>query len=135
MDVVQQFQFLAHTLPHRLEHNGYRFQVRLLVHEVVGRAAEARRLVVGCLGGGAHGAVTALLNANVLETLGLQLLNVVGHRLGRVAVGVAVTGNCEAYFSTQQLIDGHPGAFAFDVPKRLVQPAEGVVQYGAIAPV
>src|SRR5580692_739804 len=38
-------------------------------------------------------------------------------------------------FTAEQLVDRHIGAFALDVPERLVEPAKRVVQHGAIAPV
>src|ERR1700722_16056276 len=48
-------------------------------------------------------------------------------------MGIAVDG--ETGLAAEQLIDGHIGAFAFDVPKGLVEPAECVVEDGPVAPV
>src|ERR1700722_4288794 len=48
-------------------------------------------------------------------------------------MGIAVDG--ETGLAAEQLIDGHIGAFAFDVPKGLVEPAECVVEDGSVAPV
>ena len=40
-----------------------------------------------------------------------------------------------ARFAAQQIADGHAGALAFDIPKRLVDAGDGVVEHGTIAPV
>jgi len=48
---------------------------------------------------------------------------------------MCITIDCEAAFAAQQLIDGHVSTFSFYIPQGLVQPAQGVVQDGPVAPV
>ena len=56
-------------------------------------------------------------------------------RLGSRAGSVAVNVGAVARLAAQQRIDRHVGAFALDVPQRLIDPAHGVVQHGAVPPV
>jgi len=79
--------------------------------------------------------VSAQLDADVPKTTLDVLLDAGFERRQVFAAGVAVTIHGKTAFAAKQLIDGHAGAFAFDVPKRLVKPAQGVVQDGPIPPI
>ncbi len=48
-------------------------------------------------------------------------------------VGIRVSGL--PTLSPQQLVKGHPRTFALDVPQRLVDAGDGVVEHGAVPPI
>ena len=54
-------------------------------------------------------------------------------KFGAAGVGVGVGGF--AALAAGELIDGHAGLAALDVPQRLVDAADGVVEHGAVLPV
>src|ERR1035438_8101409 len=77
----------------------------------------------------------AYLDANMAKSLGddlsgalQKLRNVPARR-----VGIAIHGF--PLFSSGQLVDGHAGLAAFDVPQSLVHAADGVIQDRTVAPV
>ena len=84
---------------------------------------------------GRSASVASHLNANVLITLFLEFQDVVQDFVFLQAVGVRVTGRCFTAFAAQKLVDGHPRAFALDVPQRDIHAGDRVVEYGTVAPV
>src|SRR6185436_7411364 len=79
--------------------------------------------------------VAADLDANVAEATLHVLLHALFQFLVVAAGGVGVAIGRKAGFSTEQLINWHAGAFAFDVPKSHVEAGKRVVQDGAVAPI
>lgn len=79
--------------------------------------------------------VSAQLNADMAVALFHEALHVVHHLADVAARGVGIAVHGEARLAAEQLINGHSGAFAFDVPERLIESAEGVVENGTVAPV
>src|SRR5262249_30193411 len=54
-------------------------------------------------------------------------------QISTTRVSIAVHG--ESAFSTQQLVNRYTGSFAFNVPKRLVQSAQCVIQNRPVTPI
>ena len=54
-------------------------------------------------------------------------------KLGTVSVSISVGGL--AAFAAGELIDRHASLAAFDIPQRLIDPADGIVQHGAVLPI
>jgi len=75
------------------------------------------------------------LDTDVAETLGHVLADAVDNFGDFGAAGVAVAVGGLAELAAEELIDGHAGLAAFDVPEGLVDAGDGVVQHGAVAPV
>ena len=137
VDVVQQFDLVAQLLADLMQHgNGAADVSAGLVHRVgvqrlylgsVRAPAPAR--AVGRHAGHAH------LEPDVAVALRHGLLRAV-HDLRHFAPADAgVAGGRFAALPAQQLIDGHPRLASLDVPERLVDAADGVVQHRAVAPV
>src|SRR5207249_3939063 len=79
------------------------------------------------------GAVTAHLDAHMAEALFDLRAHAVFDLLEVRATGVAIAIDGEPALPAQQLINGHAGALAFDVPQRHVQSAERIVEHWAVA--
>ena len=79
---------------------------------------------------GRSATVPSHLNADVLIALFMEFQDVVQDFVFLQAVGVGVTGRGFAAFAAQKLVDGHPRAFALDVPKRDIHAGDRVVEYG-----
>ena len=92
------------------------------------RSAADRRTIAGHAG---H----ADLDAHVAEALRDIALRAVDDFREFGAVGVAVGVDGFAALAAGQLIDRHAGLAAFDVPQRLIDAADGVVQDRAVFPV
>ncbi len=63
------------------------------------------------------------------------LEDVVAEFLDVLTVRVAVDGHALAALSTEQLVQGHVGEFALDIPQRHVDARNGIVLDRAIAPI
>ena len=119
--VVQDVQVEAEALPHRLEESGHRAQVRLGRPPGLGRTLDRGRLVeelVLCDAVDRTQTRDADLHANRLVAhlaIGGDLLEHLGDGLG---AGVPVDHDAIAGPAAQQLVDGHPGRFALEVPQR-----------------
>ena len=79
--------------------------------------------------------VAAHLNPDAAITLVDEPPGVVGHLLRVASIGVGVHPGRPPVAAAEQLVDGHPGPLAFDVPQGLVDPGDGVVQHRTVAPV
>jgi len=117
-DGIEQLDRVAHVLP------------RVQIDAVEGAL---RRL--GWRFGMAAPAVAAALAADMGDALGAVFLDVVAQLVQIPAVGVPVDGHALATFAAKQLVQGHPGQLALDVPQRHVNAGDGVVLDRAIAPV
>ena len=104
-------------------------------------------IVVGALAGSFWGqvhvlhlaagisAIAAPLHADHLHAVLHEGLHAVADLFQGLAVRMAVDANALAYLAAKQLIDGHVGHLALDVPKGLVHAGNGVVEDGAVAPI
>ncbi len=77
----------------------------------------------------------AHLHAHVAPALGHVLAGIVDHFLEFRAAGMGVCIGGFAAFSAGELIHGHAGLASLDVPERLVDTADGVIEHGAVLPV
>jgi hypothetical protein len=75
------------------------------------------------------------LDTEIAEALGEVLLDVFGDVGVVVSAGVGVEIDGFAGLAAGELVDGHPGLAALDVPKSLVDTADGVVEDGPVLPV
>ena len=71
--------------------------------------------------------VSNALSHELADALRRGLRGLFGH--------VAVDRNLRSALPTEELVDGHSGALALDVPERHVDSAERVHEYGAVSPV
>ena len=77
----------------------------------------------------------AHLHAHIAKSLRHQLPCVVNDLFEVGATGVRVGIGGFAALAASQLVDGHAGLAALDVPQSLVDAADGIVQYRAVFPV
>jgi hypothetical protein len=77
----------------------------------------------------------AHLHAHIAKSLRHQLPCVVNNPFELRATGVRVGIGGFAALAAGQLVDGDAGLAALDVPQRLVDAADGIVQYRAVFPV
>src|SRR5205814_6668891 len=75
------------------------------------------------------------LHANVAEALRHAAPRAVLERGEVGAAGVVVTVGAAPHLAAEQLIEGHPGALALDVPQRDVHAAHRVEQRRTVTPV
>src|SRR5579883_1838746 len=75
------------------------------------------------------------LDSNMVETAFDVGANTVGELLQVASAGMGIAWHGEPAFTAQQFVDRHSRTFAFDVPERLVKPAQGIVQDWAVAPI
>ena len=75
------------------------------------------------------------LHADVPVAEGHALARAVFDFLEVASVGVVVARGAEAALAAEQLVDGHAGPLALDVPERDVHAAHRVEQHRAVAPV
>jgi hypothetical protein len=110
-------------------HGVGRFEQRLVVQRLeAGRGVAALGTIAGHAG-------QADLDADVAETL-LHVLPGAGDGvsdLGTVGVGVGI--DSLAHFAACELIDGHAGLAALNVPERLIDTADGIVEDRSVLPV
>ncbi|SPF49850.1 hypothetical protein SBA4_4210005 [Candidatus Sulfopaludibacter sp. SbA4] len=132
--VVQQLHLVAQFLPADFEQLDRAANVsrRLEYRLVMQRFHRCRAPPPAAVAGHAR---DADLYADVAESLGHVALGA-GYRVLVVgAFGVAVAGGGFAAFATGELIDGHAGLPALDVPQSLVDAAQRIVEHRAVLPV
>lgn len=132
--VVEEFDLFAADFANGFKDFPDGLHVHVGVHVVVFAASEARVLEIGCFGD-AGGAVSPHLDTHMAVSGSDKLLDIFDHIADVVSAGMGVAVHSEAAFATEELIDRHASAFAFDVPERLVEAAEGIIEHGAVAPV
>ena len=132
--VVEQFHFLAQFAAAHFEQLECAPELRGGIEErlVVQGLGAAVFLVLRAIAGHTR---QADLHADMTPALRHVFLRVVDDffELGAAGVGVGVGGF--PAFSSGELIDRHAGLAALDVPERLVDAADGVVENGAVFPV
>ncbi len=96
-------------------------------------AAISRRSRRERIGSGVR--VPTQLHADVAQPLLHERLRLVTQFLGVSPGSVLVDRRGLAHLAAKQVVQGHPGLLALDVPKRLVHARDGVVQHRPVAPV
>ncbi len=129
MHVVQQLHAFWQAFARRFQQ--LQRLARVLARIVVG----ARQSAVGPRLIGRAAAVVAQLHAHVAVTFGQDRLGVVEHFADRGAVGVRVRRHRLATLAAEQHVQRQSGALAQDVPQRLIDARERVVQHRAVTPV
>ena len=136
VDVVQQLRLRRQAGAHGGEHAGHAAQLLGRVEE---RGPAATGVGEGARGGaatpGLHSLVAAELAADVAEATLPERLRLLQHLPRIVAVGMHVDGGGTAAATAPELVAGHAGRLALDVPQRHLHRAHGVVQHRAVAPV
>ena len=123
-------QFFAGDFKHleAAAHSVLAVEERAGIETLDGSLAGVLRAVAGQAG-------QAHLDADVAEALGHVFFGVFDD-VGIVgSAGVAVGVGSFAALAAGELIDGHVGLAAFDVPEGLVDAGDGVVEDGAVAPI
>ena len=133
VDIVQDFQFVAEFLAHGLKHFDGSMQVRFGFENRLGVELFHLHVAAGTAVGRHAG--HADLHANGAEAFGEEPMNGVEQlrEVGASGVGIAVDGL--AAFAAQQLVNRQAALASLDIPQGLVDTADGVVEYGAVAPV
>ena len=145
MHVVQQLDLIAQRQAHVLEQLGDDAHVGArLVDALPRRPGRRRRKIIRparrrpsrpAPGPVVRHAGNADLNAHMTVALFDEAARHVFDFLEGRARGVRVAVGRHARFAAEQLVDGHVGALALDVPQRLVDAAHGVVKHRPVAPV
>ena len=113
-------------------------QLQGVAHILLAVQIDARLCALGCplrSRAKAAAAVAAALAADVLDTDGTILLDVLADLVHIGTVHMAVHRNTGAHFAAEQVVHRHVGHFALDVPQGHIHTGDGIVDDGAAAPV
>lgn len=133
MDIVEQFHLPTDLVPNRTKELGNGVHVKFLVKDPTG---------VPCLRPTAHtrlnesaSTVSSHLYSNMTKTILHPTPYTLSAGLKRRTPTVGVQGNRVTSLTPKELIDGHPGAFSFDIPERRVQGCLDDVGDRAVPPI
>ena len=113
-------------------------QLQGVAHILLAVQIHARLCALGCplrSRAKAAAAVAAALAADVLDTDGTILLDVLADLVHIGTVHMAVHRHTGAHFAAEQVVHRHVGHFALDVPQGHIHTGDGIVDDGAAAPV
>ena len=129
VDVVEEFDFRADEIADLFDHGHDIADVFTWVEVSAGECAVGPVEVLG------FAAVETGLDSDVVIALLAEPADGVGEFFDVPAVGVGIDGSGFAALAAEELVDGHAGQFAFDIPQGHVDTGDGVVEHGAVAPV
>lgn len=133
VDVMQQFDVVAEFHAEILEQLGDRIEIEFFVESTAGEPAV--RTAAFPRGDHAAATVSAHLRAHVPVSFVHVFPDVLGHFFAVAPVGMRVERNRITHLATDQLVYGHAGALAFDVPQRHIECTECVVLNRTVAPI
>src|SRR6185312_11271956 len=135
VDVMQEADFLAELFACGVEHFQNAADVGERFEDGAGVEALDARDGAGSTAGIALIAGDADLHADVAKALADVAFGAIDDLLDFLTVGVAVDVGRFTAFTADEVVDGHVGHAAFDIPEGLVDAADGVVEDGAVFPV
>ena len=129
MDIVQKFdretQFLANVLKHP----------QMILHVFFAVEVSAFGSSFGLNQGRSFATIAAHLTANIAIALLLKLADTLDYGLGRITASMAIDRRPLAALAAQELVNRHPRPLAFDIPERLINTGDGIIEHRPIAPI